>query len=77
MTDILLDNLTAIRKAMREHEARYADRLGRVHPKNQRSAVNLIHYLALRSLDTADLQRVLDMATWTNLNEFKRTTIPR
>ncbi len=24
-----------------------------------------------------DLDRVLDMLTWTNLNEFKRTTIPR
>lgn len=24
-----------------------------------------------------DVQRVLDLAAWTNLNEFKRTTIPR
>ena len=24
-----------------------------------------------------DVERVLDMLTWTNLNEFKRTTIPR
>lgn len=27
--------------------------------------------------DTADLDRVLDMLSWTNLNEFKRTTIDR
>lgn len=27
--------------------------------------------------DVDDLQRVLDMLTWTNLNEFKRTTVAR
>ncbi|NNC75902.1 MAG: protein-disulfide isomerase [Acidimicrobiia bacterium] len=27
--------------------------------------------------DVEDLQRVLDMLSWTNLNEFKRTTTPR
>lgn len=27
--------------------------------------------------DVADLERALDLLTWTNLNEFKRTTIPR
>ena len=27
--------------------------------------------------DVADLERALDLLTWTNLNEFKRTVIPR
>ena len=27
--------------------------------------------------DVDDMQRALDLLTWTNLNEFKRTTIPR
>ncbi len=27
--------------------------------------------------DVEDVTRVIDMLTWTNLNEFKRTTIPR
>lgn len=34
-------------------------------------------FVRLMRRDPADLERVLDMVEWSNLNEFKRTTIPR
>jgi hypothetical protein len=34
-----------------------------------------VRFMERHSID--DLSRVLDMLSWTNLNEFKRTTVPR
>jgi len=34
-----------------------------------------VRFMERHSID--DLNRVLDMLSWTNLNEFKRTTVPR
>src|SRR5690606_12980124 len=46
---------------------RAATAIGRVHPKQRRSATNLVHYLALRSEDLRDLQDDLHNAGLSSL----------
>lgn len=44
---------------MRSFEGRFVDEIAKTHPKNRRSAANLVHYLALRQIDLRDLQQRL------------------
>jgi pyruvate kinase len=52
----LLARLDKILKGARKFEKRYAKMLSRVHPEYSRSALNLVHYLALRDRDLRDVQ---------------------
>jgi pyruvate kinase len=45
-----------ILEKLKEVENSYSDEIERVHPIYRRSALNLVHYLALRSFDIDDLQ---------------------
>jgi len=56
MPDELLFDLSRIDAKMCAAEEDFQPYLKKIHPANQRSAVNLLHYLALRSLDIRDLQ---------------------
>ena len=40
-------------------EKKYEKRIEKIHPANQKSAMNLIHYLALRNQDIRELQNTL------------------
>jgi pyruvate kinase len=55
----LLERLEQIENEARELEKKYEHRLKKIHPANQKSALNLIHYLALRNQDIRDLQNTL------------------
>lgn len=52
----LRERIEQIHQVTAEYGERYGDQLALVHPKQRRSAANLVHYLALRSRDTRDLQ---------------------
>lgn len=53
------DRLAAIIEHILLLELRYTDEIGAVHPSYRKSAMNLVHYLGLRSFDIADLQKHL------------------
>ncbi len=53
------DRLAAIIEHILLLELRYADEIDAVHPSYRKSAMNLVHYLGLRSFDIADLQKHL------------------
>jgi pyruvate kinase len=55
----LLSRLDDLIKQAKEWEAKYAEPLGNVHPLYESSAINLIHYRALRSNDIRNLQKGL------------------
>ncbi len=55
----LLEQLEQIESEAKELEQKYEKRLKKIHPDNQKSALNLIHYLALRNQDIRDLQGTL------------------
>lgn len=55
----LIDALWALRTAMLDGEARLAPTLSAIDPTQRPSAVNLVHYLAMRHLDMRDLQERL------------------
>lgn len=55
----LLEQLEQIENEARELEKKYESRLKKIHPANQKSALNLIHYLALRNQDIRELQNTL------------------
>jgi len=52
----LIDELKALRTALLGHERRYARQLSAVHPDQLASAINLVHYLAMRQSDLRPLQ---------------------
>ncbi len=54
--ELVLDELSAIRKEMAEGPAGEQSRLARVHPNYQLSARNLLHYMVLRRRDLRPLQ---------------------
>ncbi len=53
------DQIDAIIQKAKSMEYQYEDKLQRVHPLYQASALNLLHYLALRSFDIEQLQTQL------------------
>ena len=55
----LLERIDSIIDTAEEMEMQYADELAAVHPAYDKSAINLIHYMALRSHYIEDLQREL------------------
>ncbi len=48
--------VSVLREALLAAEAARADEIGAAHPARQRSAANLVHYVALRNHDVRDLQ---------------------
>ena len=58
-----LETINARLAAIIEHmlllELRYTEEINAVHPAYRKSAMNLVHYLGLRSFDIADLQKRL------------------
>jgi len=57
--DEMISQLDTIIESAKKMEEQYADDLSKVHPKNKKSALNLLHYLALRHHDISDLQNNL------------------
>jgi pyruvate kinase len=55
----LLEQLEQIEDEAKILEKKYEKRLKKIHPANQKSALNLIHYLALRNQDIRELQDTL------------------
>jgi pyruvate kinase len=55
----LLEQLEQIESEAKALEKKYEKRLKKIHPANQKSALNLIHYLALRNQDIRELQDTL------------------
>lgn len=55
----ILNQLEQIENEAKALEKKYEKRLKKIHPENQKSALNLIHYLALRNQDIRDLQNTL------------------
>lgn len=58
LTD-LRDDVRSLRERALKRESKVSDRLAAVHPLHRAGAVNLAHYLALRSRDLRPLQRRL------------------
>src|SRR5690606_38132707 len=57
--DRLADSVALLRRRITEHEARFVDVLEPVAEEHRASALNLVHYLAVRQHDLRDLQRAL------------------
>jgi len=55
----ILEQLEQIENEANNLVKKYEKRLKKIHPSNKKSAVNLIHYLALRNQDIRDLQNTL------------------
>jgi pyruvate kinase len=55
----ILEQLEQIENEARALEKKYEKRLKKIHPENHKSALNLIHYLALRNTDIRELQDTL------------------
>ena len=55
----LLNQLEQIESEAKTLEKKYEKRMEKIHPVNQKSAMNLIHYLALRNQDIRELQNTL------------------
>ena len=55
----ILEQLEQIENEAKVLEKKYEKRLRKIHPANQKSALNLIHYLALRNQDIRELQDTL------------------
>jgi pyruvate kinase len=57
--DELIAQLDQIIADVRSYEAKFAGPLAEIHPQYNKSAINLVHYLALRHRDLRDLQKKL------------------
>lgn len=66
----LIEQLWALRQAMRHSEQRYADAIARVAPHQRDSARNLVHFLALRATDLRELQARL---AWLGVSSLGRS----
>lgn len=58
--DQMISDLNEICATAEELENKYAYEISKVHPKFKKSALNLLHYLALRNHDIRDLQNNLE-----------------
>ncbi len=56
----MIEQLDSICEVARELEGQYKKQLSTVHPKFKKSALNLLHYMALRHHNIFDLQLKLD-----------------
>lgn len=72
--NILLSRLLRLRKQMLTYAASYSD-LALVHPDYQASALNLLHYLSLRSHEIRDVQRALIERGLTSLGILEAHTL--
>jgi pyruvate kinase len=63
----LIASLTTLRQAMIGLEPAYAADLAQVQPQHQSSAHNLVHYLAMRSVDLRPMQTQL---AWLGLSSL-------
>ena len=57
--DEMISQLDAIIESAKKMEEQYAEDLSKINSKNKKSALNLLHYLALRHHDISDLQNNL------------------
>ena len=57
--DEMIAQLDTIIESANQLEKQHADELAKIHPKNKKSALNLLHYLALRRHDISELQNNL------------------
>lgn len=57
--DAMISQLDEVRETMERYERQHRQYLDAVHPNNRASAVNLVHFLALRNHDLRDLQTQL------------------
>ena len=55
----LIEQIDEIILSLKDSEKKFKDDLKKVHPKYKESAINLIHYRALRELDLAPIQKKL------------------
>jgi pyruvate kinase len=55
----IFEQLEQIESEAKDLEKKYEKRLKKIHPANHKSALNLIHYLALRNTDIRELQDTL------------------
>ncbi|NNF32766.1 MAG: hypothetical protein HKN68_01570 [Saprospiraceae bacterium] len=55
----LIEQIDEIILRLKDSEKKYKEELNKVHPKYKQSAINLIHYRALRELDLAPIQKKL------------------
>ena len=55
----LLTSIESLLERVRKAEKEYAHLLAKVHPEYKKSALNLVHYRTLRSIDIRDIQKKL------------------
>jgi pyruvate kinase len=67
--EALIEELWSLRESMLEHEQRILPRLRELDPAHQASAVNLMHYLALRRFD---LRRLQERLAWIGVSSLGR-----
>jgi pyruvate kinase len=65
------EKIDSIISKVREMELLYTDELNNVHPVYQKSALNLVHYLAFRSFDIDELQEDLRDLGLTSLSNIE------
>lgn len=67
--------LREIRDRCQAYESRFAAELSAVHPEYADSAVNLVHYLALRESDIRELQEILATVGLSSLDRAERNVM--
>jgi pyruvate kinase len=55
----MISSMETLTELAKEYEKRYSSEIEKVHPEYKKSALNLIHYLALRKEDIRELQKSL------------------
>ena len=72
----LIGKLEKVKAAILEKERSFSSEIfEQLHPRNRRSAVNLIHYLALRSFDLREIQEQLSTLGISSLSHSERHTL--
>lgn len=72
----LIGKLEKVKTAILEKERSFSGEFfEQIHPRNRRSAVNLIHYLALRSFDLREIQEQLSTLGISSLSHSERYTL--
>ena len=73
--EALIGRLNEIIEHARGLEAQFADALQKVHPKFRKSAINLVHYVALRQFDIRRLQIELGLIGLSSLGRAERNVM--
>lgn len=72
----LIRKLEKVKTAILEKERAFSGEFfEQLHPRNRRSAVNLVHYLALRSFDLREIQEQLSTLGISSLSHSERYTL--